>query len=80
MVDSEKLIAALETILRERGLDLEEWMTEWDRDAGTEPGRTKQILVPDDGRVQNRNVRLVADRLGISGSQFYERIISIKDE
>ena len=51
-----------------------------DREAGTELGRTKQILVPDDGQVQNRNVRLVADRLGISGNQFYERIISIKDE
>lgn len=78
MVESTKLLAVLSSILSERGENLDDWLELWDQEAGYKRGRTKQLLSPQDGLVLNRNVRLAANRLGISGNALYAQILALK--
>ncbi len=70
---NENLLDALSRILQDQGLILDEWLTAWEKEAGWSIGSIKQALRPADS-VLNRNIRLIANRLGITGSELYQKI------
>lgn len=78
LINSERLLTDLEVILCERGMDLSEWLNNWDREAGYELGRTRQMLAPENEIVLTRNVRQIADRLGMDGNELFEIVVSTK--
>ena len=70
---NQNLLDTLSGILQDQGLILDEWLTAWEEEAGWSIGSIKQALQPADD-VLNRNIRLIAYRLGITGRELYEKI------
>lgn len=70
---NQNLLDTLSGILHDQGLILDDWLTAWEEEEGWSIGSIKQALRPADG-VLNRNIRLVAYRLDITGRELFEKI------
>ncbi|MCR9224758.1 MAG: hypothetical protein NXH70_11865 [Hyphomonas sp.] len=64
---------SLEVLLAERGITVDDWFAEIEREDKSPPGRIKQVFEPD-RPVLPRNMYVMAERLGISNDELAERI------
>ena len=71
--DQPNLLDTLSKVLHGQGLILDDWLSAWEEEEGWTTGSVKQALQPTDD-VLNRNIRLIANRLGITGLDLYQKI------
>jgi len=64
----------LEVLLTERGITVDDWLAEIEREDNSPLGKIKQMLEPD-RPVLPRNMYVMAARLGISNDELAERMI-----